>query len=473
MKSKCEILLLYPPFFRLLGEYRAWYPLGVGYLASYLNSYSISTKVYNADAELFKNEKIISYKEKFYKSKGMFSKKNENKKIIFDELEKVIKTLQPKIIGITVLTENIPIINDIISLIHKISPNVIIVIGGPHTIASKNVINEIHNWDYIIVGEAEESFLKLAKVILHCGNKIKFNEINGLIYRENDKILKNKESAIIECLDDLPFPDLRDMYLFNIDQQGMFNKAMISTSRGCPFKCTFCYMNAYNKMRFRSPENVIKEIQVNHDLYNITKYYILDDSFGTKKSFLDKFCDLVQQLSFNVKWSCMSHEKLITTERLDHMKKAGCDSIHLGIESGSNRVLDLLGKKTNIEKIEEKCRSINESGIKLKAFLMVGIPTETENDIINTMELLKKIRPHEAILQIYVPYPNTKLYDYINENICDITEFYNWNNFFKAKINYEMINEIHQKKFDCLIEDFFDLVEEINEKNKVYEPPAK
>ena len=259
------------------------------------------------------------------------------------------------------------------------------------------------------------------------------------------------------------------MYLFNIDQQGKFNKAMISTSRGCPFKCTFCYMNAYyNKMRFRSPENVIKEIQINHDLYNITKYYILDDSFGTNKSYLDKICDLVQQLSFNVKWSCMSHEKLITTERLDLMKKAGCDSIHLGIESGSNRILDLLGKKTNIEKIEEKCKFINESGIKLKAFLMVGIPTETENDIINTMELLKKIRPYEAILQIYVPYPSTKLYDYVNENICDITNFYNWNDFFKAKINYEMIDEIYQKKFDDLIEEFFALVEEINEKNEVY-----
>ncbi len=99
---------------------------------------------------------------------------------------------------------------------------------------------------------------------------------------------------------------------------------------------------------------------------------------------------------------------------------------------------------------------------------MVGMPTETEDDIKKSISLLKKIEPHEAILQIYVPYPKTKLYDYINKNVCDITGFYNWNDFYKAKINYQLINKIPPKRFDMLIEDFFNLVEEINEKNKVY-----
>ena len=100
---------------------------------------------------------------------------------------------------------------------------------------------------------------------------------------------------------------------------------------------------------------------------------------------------------------------------------------------------------------------------------MVGLPTETEEDIKKSMALLDRIEPYEAILHIYVPYPNTKLYNYINENVCNIASFYNWNDFYKAKINYQMINEIPQNRFDILLEDFFSLVEKINEKNKVYD----
>ena len=468
-KSECEFLLIYPPYFRLLGEFRAWYPLGIGCLASYLNSFGIPTKVYNADAELFENEKIISYEDKFYKSEAMFSCENKNKQLILHELESVLKSLQPKIIGISILTENMPVINAIIRVCRDYLSNVPIIVGGPHTIVSQNVINEICGWDYIIIGEAEDSLLKLVEVILGLSNTPALREINGLIYKEDGKIRINEGATMCKNLDDLPFSDLKDMYSFNVEWKRKFKKVMISTSRGCPFKCTFCYMNAYyKKIRYRSPENVIKEIKFNALSYDITKFYFVDDSFGVDKNFLYKLCELMTLLPFDIKWSCMTHEKLINEERLEIMKKAGCNAIHLGIESGSDKILKLLGKGTTVEKIEKKCRLISEMELKLQAFFMIGMPTETEKDIKKSMALLKKIEPYEAILQIYVPYPNTELYEYINENICDIINFYDWNEFFKAKINYQIIDRISPKRFDTLIEDFFNLVEDINEKNNVY-----
>ncbi|RZB29322.1 MAG: hypothetical protein AEth_01290 [Candidatus Argoarchaeum ethanivorans] len=467
VKSECEVLLIYPPYFRLLGEFRAWYPLGVGYLASYLNSFGIPTKVYNADTELFKNENIISYKDKFYKSEAVLPNKNEQ--FILHEMKNVLKSLQPRIIGISVLTENIPLINDIIQVCHDSLSNVPIIIGGAHTLISQNLTKEICDWDYILIGDAEESLFALVKYLLGLNSSPSLKEIDGLIYKEDERIRNNGILKISDNLDCLPFPNLRDMYSFNIDLKEKFKKVMISTTRGCPFKCTFCYMNKYYKeMRYRSPESVIKEIEFNAFSFDITKFYFIDDSFGTNKSFFYDLCNLINSLSFDIKWSCMTHEKLISRERLETMKKAGCDSIHLGIESGSDRILKLLGKKTTVSQIETKARLINDAGLKLKAFFMVGMPTETEEDIKKSMELLKKIEPHEAILQIYVPYPNTKLYDYINENICNIASFYNWSNFYKAKINYQMIGEIHQKRFDTLLKNFFNLVEEINEENKVY-----
>lgn len=465
--SECEVLLIYPPYFRLLGEFRSWYPLGVGYLASYLNSFGIPTKVYNADAELFKIENIISYKDKFYKSEAVLS--DTNRQLLLNELEDVLELLKPKIIGISVLTENIPLINDIIRVCRYCLSNVSIIFGGAHTMVSQNIIKEIPDWDYILIGEAEDSLLALVKFLLGLNEAPELREINGLIYKENEKIRKNGRLTVCKNLDHLPFPNLSDMYSFNVDLKRKFKKVMISTVRGCPFKCTFCYMNVYyKKMRYRSPENIIKEIEFNAFSYNINKFYFVDDSFGVNKIFLYKLCDLISNLSFDIKWSCMMHEKSITRERLEIMQRAGCDSIHLGIESGSDRILRLLGKKTTVDEIEKKSKIINDLGFKLKAFFMVGLPTETENDIRKSMSLLKKIKPHEAILQIYVPYPKTRLYNYINENIGNITSFYNWSEFYKAKINYQMINKIPSKRFDILIEDFFNLVEEINEKNTVY-----
>jgi anaerobic magnesium-protoporphyrin IX monomethyl ester cyclase len=293
--------------------------------------------------------------------------------------------------------------------------NVPIIVGGPHTIVSQNITKEIYDWEYILIGESEDNFLELVRVLLGLSNTSTIREINGLVYKEEGKIRKNGGVPICKNLDDIPFPNLMDMYSFNVELKRKFKKVMIPASRGCPFKCTFCYKSLYYpKMRYRSVENIINEIKYNAYEYDITKFYFVDDSFGVNKNFLYKLCESMSLLPFDIKWSCMTHEKLINEERLEIMKKAGCSSIHLGIESGSDKILKLLGKGTTVEKIEKKCGLINEIELKVQAFFMIGMPTETEDDIKKSMALLKKIEPYEAILQIYVPYQNTKLYKYIS-----------------------------------------------------------
>jgi len=468
-KSDCEVLLIYPPYFRLIGEFRSWYPLGLGYLASYLNSFDIPTIVYNADSELSHKEKIISYRDKFYKSREMFLDENKNKHLAYRELENVLKDIQPKVIGISVLTENVPVINDITCICRKYLPTVPIIIGGPHTLVSQNITEEICDWDFIIVGEAEDSLLKLVKLLLGLSNTSTMGEITGLVYKENGTIKINREIPVCKHFNDVPFPNLSDMYSFNVDLKSKLKKAMISTARGCPFKCAFCYMSLYYPhIRYRHVKKVIEEIKYNGHQYGIRKFYFVDDSFGANKNFLYELRESINRLPFDIEWSCMTHERLVDKDSLEIIKRAGCSSIHLGIESGSDKILKLLGKGTTVERIKGKCKLINEMGLELKAFFMVGIPFETEEDINKSMVLLRKIKPYEAILQIYVPYPNTKLYQYINENVCDIKDFYDWNHFCKAKINYQMMHSISPGRLDALIEDFFNLVEDINEKNHVY-----
>jgi radical SAM superfamily enzyme YgiQ (UPF0313 family) len=148
------------------------------------------------------------------------------------------------------------------------------------------------------------------------------------------------------------------------------------------------------------------------------------------------------------------------------MKSAGCESIHIGVESGSPKVFKSLNKGISFDQTIEACKLIKNSGIKLKAFFMVGLPGETEEDIKQSMSLVQELEPYEAILQIYVPYPRTKLFQQIaQEN--DMAEFYDWYCFYKARVNYRMLS-LPPSKFDALLEEFFQLVENINRRSNVY-----
>jgi len=222
------------------------------------------------------------------------------------------------------------------------------------------------------------------------------------------------------------------------------------------------------KLRFRTAGSIVKEIRHNIERYGISKFYFNDDSFAVDKKLLANFSKKISEESYEIRWSCMTHESLIDKKSLLLMREAGCDSIHIGIESGSNRMLKLLGKKTTVEQILRKCKLINDLGIKIKAFFMVGMPSEKEEDLIESINIVQKIEPYEAILQIYVPYPRTKLWKYIEQNYGDPSTFYDWINFSKAKVNYSMFPDIQPQRFDSLLEEFFEVVENINKTNQVY-----
>lgn len=466
--SKGPILLIYPPYFRLIGEQRIWYPLGLGYLSSYLKADGFSTVVYNADAETRLEEKVIPYREKFYESKKIVTNAHSNSNPIWNELKEVLKRTNPKIIGISILTETMPLIGKITSLCKEFSQNAPVILGGPHTTVDIQSLSHVDNWDYAVVGEAETSFSSLVKQI--SSGKSPSADIGGLVRREGSKLIINGDFAAYRGrLDFLPFPEICDMFDFNSQVRGKMKKTMISTSRGCPFRCTFCYMNIYRrKTRFRTAKNVTDEIKLNMDNYGISKFYFNDDSFGVNRKFLKDFSEIVKKEKLEIKWSCMTHEKIVNPENLRLMKEAGCDSIHIGIESGSDRILSLLRKKTTVDRIIKKCKLITDFGIKVKAFFMFGIPSEREEDLRKSISLVEQIKPYEAILQVYVPYPKTELWNYITQKYGDPAEFYNWESFYKSKINYAMFPEISPQTFDNLVEEFFSVVENINKTNRVY-----
>lgn len=463
-----RVLLIFPPYFRLLGEKRSWYPLGLGSLAASLSHHGFEAYVHNCDAEYTDQETVISYKDKFYKSHQIFEKIRDSEYYVWSELERVLNKAMPSVVGIYVLTEMLPSVRKIVDICRAFSRHIPIVFGGPHTyVGYEDLISGDDNC-FVLLGEGEHNFLKLVQTIKE-GNIEKLSDIPGLVYTRAGEIQKSEISyPTIPDVDTLPFPSPGN--LLDLDGgQNRIKKAMISASRGCPFRCAFCYKNIqHTKLRLRSSNSLVNEIKHYVEDHGIKKFYFIDDTFGIDYGNLREFCECLIREGLEIEWSCMTHTRIVDKERLILMSQAGCTSIHIGVESGSQSILDILGKGTRIPDIVEKCNLIKSYGIKLKTFFMVGIPFEKAEDIEKSKKLMKELAPYEVILQIYVPYPNTELHQKINTEICNIERFYDWETFHKSKINYDMFKFIDRETLDDAISDLFEYVESVNTSNGVY-----
>ncbi len=385
-----RILLLEPPFFRLLGEKRIYVPVGLLYLAKKLEDGGHDTIVFNSDSDYSTpNETVLSYREKYFESNKIIhnsSIKNE----IFNDIFSLIDDFMPNIIGISVKSESVPVVVELLDLIKKLNINIKTILGGPHfnvdpvSIYFKKV-------DYIMIGEAENNIC----------------EVVDAVFNKKDPVF-NKN---IVNLEELPLLTLK--YLPKFQKKNIQNqkKQLISTARGCPFKCSFCYKSiSVQTGRFLSGENIYLNIEKFYTEYKIDKFFIVDDTFGVDSSQLSTFVDLIVRTGLPVSWSCMSHASILTENKIAIMHQGGCKSIHLGVESGSDNILRLLNKKTSTKQIDTVSKLMHKYNIKLHAFMMVGLPGETKEDIELSVELVNKIKPSEIAAQVYQPYPNTLLF---------------------------------------------------------------
>ncbi len=181
--------------------------------------------------------------------------------------------------------------------------------------------------------------------------------------------------------------------------------------RGCPYHCTFCGSRYLwgRKVRFRSPENVALEIQsLQKKGLNLIRFD--DDTFGVNKKYIQSLCETLEQRCPGIRWSSELHVKLVNETTMRQMKRAGCYSIQLGIESGDNDILKAIQKNITIEEALEACRLIRRLGMELQTFFMIGFPQETEETLAHTREVIRKIRSDAVAYSIFTPYPGTELF---------------------------------------------------------------
>jgi anaerobic magnesium-protoporphyrin IX monomethyl ester cyclase len=272
-----------------------------------------------------------------------------------------------------------------------------IVLGGAHvTAVPAETLNRYEAFDYGVVGEGEMTFLELIEAVEQ-GRSV--SDIRGLVWRNNlGEIVCNEPRPLIEDLDSLPLPawDLLpgfpEAYPHSALETKRLPAASLITSRGCPYQCTFCDTAIFGcRLRQHSAQYTLNMIRHLKSAYGIRDVMFLDDNFILDRKKLFTVCDTIVAEQMDLSWYCMGHPRTLTEDRLTKIREAGCWFIELGIESGCDRILQLIKKNATKAQIAEGVRKARDAGLKVKGNFIFGFPTETLETLRETTEFAIRI----------------------------------------------------------------------------------
>lgn len=301
--------------------------------------------------------------------------------------------------------------------VKKIKPAVKVVIGGGVITSTPRSFLSVSPADVGVIGEGEDRVLELLSAF-EKGRPL--SEINGIVYRDGEEIKQTAPGALIEDLDRIPFPawdlfDVQNSYARYPSHNSLFKarrQMAIATSRGCPYQCTFCYTE--KKVRYRSVENVLAEMEELKKRYGITHFSLVDDLFVAQKKRVVHFCEELIRRKMNVSWSAAGRCNLADYELYKLMKAAGCYELGLGIESGSATILNSIKKKQTPEQVVHAVKTVQRAGIVPGGTFILGLPAETPETVRETVEVYKTINSYRSLLNQFffaTPYPGTELYE--------------------------------------------------------------
>jgi len=392
-----NILLINPPI-------REWskpnvLPLGIGYIASVLRNAGNEVEVMDINGD----------------------------RLASDEVEKKISESDFDVIGIGAIVTVYRYIKWLIGIIRKYHPKVKIMIGGSVGTSIPHIIFEKTEADIVCIGEGEVTVIDLIDALKNGDN---LSGVSGICYRDKEgKIYKNPTRKPIKDLTTLPMPawDLFPMetYLSNpvgapnrhkwIDGQAENATVLsmnISATRGCPYKCIYCYHDFMGQgYRFRPPGNIVEEISILHEKYGVEYIHFMDDEFCLRKDFVYEFCKLYKEkFHRKITWGCAGRVNLMTEDLVATMTDAGCVIIGYGIESGSQKMLDVMKKGVTVEQAKKAIRLTQKYTEWPACSFMIGTPGETRETIQETIDFCKELDLAPEVIFFMTAYPGTELY---------------------------------------------------------------
>jgi radical SAM superfamily enzyme YgiQ (UPF0313 family) len=402
--AMAKVMLINPPWGIMIGDPFNEIPIGLGYLASFLKANGHDVLIYNAD---FRKHSHASHLSRFCNYSSYQRVLRNLAHPLWQAVRKQIAQYSPNIVGIHIKTSSYTSARNVAKLIKEHDHRIVTVVGGPHATILPVETARDQYFDFVIKGEGEKTLLELVNAI---DTQRPFKDIRGLTFLQDSKIVNNHQQPLIDDLDQIPFIE-RDA-IVDRDKYTPHGLGLIFTARGCPYECTYCASKQTwgRKVRFRSANNVFEEIKEVYNRYNCRYFKFRDDTFTLNKKRAHEICDLIIQEGLDISWHCDTRTDCIDESLVKKMKQAGCDDVSVGIESGSDRILKLIKKGETREQMEEAVTVLKKYGIKVKLFIMIGFPTETEKEMTDTVKFAKELQPNHIIISILTPYPGTELY---------------------------------------------------------------
>ncbi|MFH1478132.1 MAG: radical SAM protein [Verrucomicrobiota bacterium] len=403
-----KIALINPPSLYVYGKISAGnycsFPLGLGYIASYLRQAGHEVRLFDPEPS------------------GM------PLKIMFQQLDEFC----PDVVGITSVTSNFMLARQI-GMDVKQQLGCRVIMGGPHVNAlPRSTLLGTPSIDAVIMGEGEIPMLALANGFDARGD-VDFAKIPGAAFIEGGQYRENPRPELIADLDALPYParDLVDINLYQLNPHFQRGKksATILSSRGCPSQCTFCAnLCLGRKFRAHSPEYFVTEMEFLVKTYGIRHFHIVDDCFTANSLRVSKICDLLLAKRLKVSWFIFGRVNTLRDEGLIRkMKLAGCVYVLLGIETGDQRISDLMKKGTTLEMAEQCCRLLRKHRIRYFNSFIIGNEGDTEETVIATVAFARKLKSAMAGFNMLIPFPGTAIFHkYFKDYDTPATNWDHW-----------------------------------------------
>lgn len=416
-----KFLFINPPNRKLRNEVdKAVLPLGLAYLSSVLLQDNHEVKIIDSVIEDITN--YFSFRNNEYYGLGLEKIKDE------------IGKYNPDVLGVSCMFTSVTEISIEICRISKECKTKYTIVGGPTPSALPGFFLSESYVDIVFIGESEKSILDFVQAIEKKENP-DFTDIDGIVYKDSHgDIVSQPKKYFIANLDEIPFParyllPVEKYFKFTSPQGGVYKSKRntpIMTSRGCPAKCCFCSSTNIwgNKYRYRSPENVIKELEILKSEYKIKEFQIQDDNFTFNKKRTIEICNGLKGLGLH--WSMPNGVAVwaLDEDIIKAMSESGCHYVIAAIESGNQRVLKYVIKKPlNLDKVVDICNYITSHKIRLSGFFIVGFPDETLEEIKDTFNFALKCNLHIANFNYATPLPGTRLWEQAEKENLFVSKF--------------------------------------------------
>lgn len=359
----------------------------------------------------------------------------------WEDIERIIRVESPDLVGLSATTPQISAAFKVAKMVKAISKDIRVVVGGIHASALPEETIADENIDILAYGEGE---LTMAEIV--SGKQLQ--AIEGIYYKNNGQIVKNKPRELVKDIDIFPYPLYKDLPVSKYGTEHFGSILGIISTRGCPYQCVYCAANTIHKRQYRkrSIQNVIGEIERLKKDFKAARFSFYDDTFILDKKRIVDLCEALIRSNLNMKWNCIVRADSLDREILKVLKRAGCWSIQIGIESGDNEILRLAKRSETVEDALRAVKWTKELGMEVIGLFILGLPYETKSTICRTIKLAKTINVDYAQFSILVPLPGSEVWDMAKKgNGLNLTSE-DWDNFGRYGEPIIALKDINKKE---------------------------